>query len=213
MRLPQDWRRARLTLAIAALTAAAWPIGNLLLTASDLAFVGGFIPARVGGHPNDPLPLPVWITPLTATFIHAGFLHLAFNLLIHLFCGRTVEAIVGARGLILLYVAGAFAAAAGQYAAGPDEVMPMIGASGAVSAEIGAYALLFGRTRAKIADPRLAVLVHALWLAAAWVVMQLMVGYAFNVPGAQIAWAAHIGGFLAGLMLAKPLLLLRWRGA
>ena len=213
MRPPQDWRRARVTLAIAALTALAGPVGNFLLSGADLAFVGGFIPARVGGLPNDPLPLPVFITPLTATLVHAGFLHLAFNLLMHLFCGRTVEPILGAGGLIVLYVAGAYAAAAGQYLAGPDEIMPMVGASGAVSAELGAYALLFGRNRSKIADPRLAMFVHALWLGAAWVVLQLMVAYAFNVPVPTVAWAAHIGGFLIGLMLAKPLLLLRWRGA
>jgi membrane associated rhomboid family serine protease len=195
------------------LTAVAWLLGNLFLSPADRAFAGGFIPARIGGLPDDPLPVPAWLTPLTATLVHAGLLHLGFNLLMHLFCGRTVEAILGARGLLVLYVVGAYAAAAGQYAAGPDELVPMVGASGAVSAEIGAYALLFGRNRSKIADPRLAMLVHALWLGAAWVVLQMMVGYAFNFDVPTIAWPAHIGGFLAGLMLAKPLLLLRWRGA
>jgi membrane associated rhomboid family serine protease len=52
-----------------------------------------------------------------------------------------------------------------------------------------------------------------LWLAAAWIILNLLMGYSFEMEGVTIAVAAHVGGFLAGLALAKPLLLLRWRGA
>jgi membrane associated rhomboid family serine protease len=213
VRPPQDWRSARATIVIAAVTAAAWLVVTLFKLQAHAMVLGGFFPGRVAGLANDDIPVPVFLTPLTATLVHAGLFHLAFNLLILLFCGRAVETIVQARGLIILYVAGAIAAAAGQWLADPASMTPMVGASGSISAVIGAYALLFGRNRTKIEHPTLAMAVHALWLAAAWVGLQLLLGYAVNTPLGGIAIAAHIGGFLAGLLLARPLLLLRWRGA
>jgi membrane associated rhomboid family serine protease len=178
-----------------------------------LAIWGGFIPDRVNGLSGDEPLAPVWLTPLTATFIHAGFIHLAFNLLILLFCGRAVEPIVGRAGLTILYLVGAYAAAAGHYLLHLQEAAPMVGASGAISAVLGAYAMLYGRNRVKIANPRLAEIVHALWLGVAWVLLQLLTGFTFETVGARLAVGAHIGGFFAGVLLAKPLLLFRYRKA
>jgi membrane associated rhomboid family serine protease len=174
-----------------------------------LAPIAGFTPALVGGGEGTVSALPALITPLSATLVHSGLFHLFFNLLILLFCGRAVEGIVGGKGMAILYLLGAYAAAAGYWLARPDEAVPMVGASGAISAVLGAYAILFGRNRMKIANPTLAVWAHASWLAAAWIGMQFLVG--LTVEG--IAISAHIGGFLLGLLLAKPLLLLKWRGA
>jgi membrane associated rhomboid family serine protease len=118
--------------------------------------------------------------------------------------------------MAVLYVVGAYAAAGAQYAMDPLSIVPMIGASGAVSAVIGAYALLFGRNKVKLGSPRLQLWLNALWLMAAWVLLQLAVGFAFatmSADGMQIAVAAHVGGFLAGLLLANPLLLFRYRKA
>jgi membrane associated rhomboid family serine protease len=208
VRPPENWRNARVTLGIAAVTAAAWLLA-MLLGLSPAAPAAGFAPALVGGGQGAAGLLPVAITPLTATLVHSGLFHLLFNLLILMFCGRAVEAIVGGKGMAILYLLGAYAAAAGYWAAQPDQAIPMVGASGATSAVLGAYAILFGRNRMKIANPTLAVWAHAAWLAAAWIGMQFLVG--LTVEG--IAISAHIGGFLLGLLLAKPLLLLRWRGA
>jgi membrane associated rhomboid family serine protease len=93
------------------------------------------------------------------------------------------------------------------------EFVPMIGGSGAISAVLGAYAMLFGRNRVRITNPTLAVVVNALWLAAAWIGLQLLIGMTFSTFAARIAIAAHIGGFLLGLLLAKPLLIFRYRNA
>jgi len=213
MRPPEDWRQARLTLALAAVTAACWAIPAFFGFDAAVAIWGGFIPARVWGA-TSLLPLaPVALTPLTATLIHAGFVHLFFNLLMLLFCGRPVEAILGLRGLAILYLVGAYAAAGTHLLFFPHSTAPMVGASGAISAVLGAYALLFGRNKVKVRSPALATLLHALWLFATWTGIQLLVGLTIRIDGASIAVAAHIGGFLAGLALARPLLLLRWRGA
>ena len=213
MRPPDNWRQARVTVAIAAVTALAWGLAAGLGMADGAANWLGFIPARAGDLPNIGGLAALFLTPLTATLVHAGLMHLLFNLLIHLFCGRSVEVILGGRQLLILYVTGAYAAAAAHYLVGPSDLTPMVGASGAISAVLGAYAMLFGRNRVKIANPTVALWVNALWLAAAWVGLQLIVGLTFETAGSRIAVAAHIGGFLAGLVLAKPLLLLRYRKA
>lgn len=213
MRPPESWKTARVTLGIAAVTAAAWFVAWAIGREQAAAIWGGFIPIRVSGVLGNDVLAPLLLTPLTATLVHAGFIHLAFNLLIHLFCGRAVETVLGGRGLIILYLAGAYAAAAAHFFANPADVTPMVGASGAISAVVGAYAILFGRNRVKIASPLAALWLNALWLATAWVGLQLMVGFTFETAGARIAIAAHIGGFLTGLALANPLLLLRYRGA
>ncbi len=213
MRPPERWSGARATLVIAAATAAAWLLAAGLGLDGNMAYWAGFVPARFGALAGAGGAVPAALTPLTATLAHGGPLHLLFNLLILVFCGRATENILGARGLVILYVAGAYAAAAAQYFAGPAETAPMIGASGAISAVLGAYAMMFGRNRVKVEHPTLALWLHALWLAAAWVGLQLLVAFTFQTDGIRIAIAAHIGGFLAGLVLAKPLLMLRWRGA
>jgi membrane associated rhomboid family serine protease len=213
MRPPDSWQRARLTLGIAGLTAIAWLAVSMLGLGDPAAVWAGFIPARLGGAgAGEPLA-PLVLTPLTATLVHAGFIHLAFNLLILLFCGRPVENILGWQALLILYLVGAYAAAAGHYALDPSDAGPMVGASGSISAVLGAYAMLFGRNKVKVASPTLALWLNALWLAAAWIALQVVVGFTFETPGARIAIGAHIGGFLAGLLLAKPLLLFRYRRA
>jgi membrane associated rhomboid family serine protease len=213
VRPPEDWRHARLTLAIAAVTAAAWFLAWGLGLGDAAAVKGGFIPWRVQGVEGDQGFVPALLTPLTATLVHAGLMHVLFNLLILLFCGRSVETILGGRQLAILYVVGAYAAAAAQYAVNPQDMTPMVGASGAISAVLGAYAMLFGRNRVKVKNQKLALWLNALWLAAGWVVLQLIAGLTFETSGARIAIAAHVGGFIAGMALAKPLLLLRYRGA
>lgn len=209
MRLPP----ARATFGLVGVTCAAWLLVRLSGLFGGIVNAAGFVPGRLAGVIDLPGALPAWLTPLTATLLHADIMHLGFNMLMLGFCGRFVEAALGPRGLIILYVVGAFAAALAQFAAGPASAVPMIGASGAISAILGAYALLYGRQKRASANPRLNAAIQILWLAAAWVGLQLLVGFAFAAEGMAIAIAAHIGGFLAGLVLAQPLLRWRYRNA
>jgi len=212
MRPPDSWSSARVTLGVTLLTASLWLVLAVLGQTEWAAVWGGFIPARLtlgdsGGF------APFWLTPLTAAFVHANLIHIVFNLLILVFCGRPTEAVVGPVGFVILYLLGAYAAAAAQFAIDPASTVPMIGASGAISAVLGAYAILFGRNRVRVANPRVALWLNALWLMAAWVGLQLIVGITFSASPIQVAIAAHIGGFAVGLLLANPLLLLRYRRA
>lgn len=213
MRPPDNWQRAPATVAIAIVTAACWLAVAIPGWTPVVAHWGGFTPARIADARDAAALLPLLLTPLTATLIHAGIFHLVFNLIIHLYCGRAVEAVLGTPALLLLYAIGAYAAAAAQYAAGPHVAEPMVGASGAISALIGAYAMLFGRNRVKIANAGTATFINALWVLTAWVVLQYLAGFIFQAMRLEIAIAAHVGGFVAGLLLARPLLLWRWRGA
>lgn len=204
--------RLTATLVLAGVTAAAFVIislGGL----SDAAALGlGFIPARLIAEAPWPA-LPVWLTPLSATLVHAGFAHLIMNLLLLVWCGREVERILGPAPVVVLYVVGAYAAAAGQYLLNPLAEYPMVGASGAISALVGAFALSFSRPRPIVRSFRLNRALNTLWILAAWVVLQWMTAYLLGMQGVMVATGAHVGGFIAGVILQKPLLMWRYRRA
>lgn len=213
MQPPQNWQSARVALVIAAVTALAWVLVNILGQQNAAIAAGGFAPARLDALWGGALLAAVFVTPLTATLLHSSLVHLGFNLVCLLFCGRSIEPIIGSRGIVILYLAGAYAAAAMHFAFNPHDATPMIGASGGVWAVVGAWAMLFGQNRVQVANPRLARWLHMLWLAAAWLVLQTLVALALYPQGSRTGIAFHVGGFVAGLLLAKPLLLLKWRGA
>lgn len=198
---------------ITAVTAAAWVIAALLGQSEQAAYALGFIPLRLTA-PAAVLPAaPVFLTPLTATLVHSGLVHLGFNLLILVWCGTQVERIIGAGGLVLLYVVGAFAAAAAQWGVNPHGAVPMIGASGAISAVMGAFALSYGRAKPFTNNLAVNRWINVAWLMGAWVVLQVMMGWLGNQQGYLLATPAHVGGFAAGLLLQRPLLLWRYRNA
>ena len=183
------------------------------MSVDDAALTFGFIPARFSGDIGNPGLVPALLTPLTATIAHGGALHLLINMVMLLWCGTWVERGLGERALVILYVAGAFAAALAQWAVDPMSVIPMIGASGAVSAIVGAFALSYGQPKRLVTSPGLNRALHALWLLVAWVVLQLITGWAAGMQGVLLATPAHVGGFLLGLLLQRPLLLWRFRSA
>jgi membrane associated rhomboid family serine protease len=177
------------------------------------AVVAGFIPARLSGLVQLPGALPVWITPLSSALVHGGWLHLGVNILMLVFAGSMVERVIGGSGLLLAYIAGAVVAALSQFVVDTGSPIPMVGASGAISALFGLYALFFGRPKQVTRNQKLNRWIHVAWLLAAWVVLQWMAGYLAGGQGVMLATPAHIGGFIAGLVLQRPLLLWRYRKA
>ena len=201
------------TVVITIVTAAAWLLTALMGADGWASMTLGFIPARFSGVPTLYAAVPAWLTPLSSTIVHGGALHVALNLLMLVWCGTKVERILGPTGLVVLYLVGAYTAAVAQWFASPLSPTPMIGASGAISAVIGAFALSFGQQKRLVSSPSLNRSLNAMWLLAAWVVLQLMTGLLAGTQGYLLATPAHIGGFVAGLLLQRPLLLWRYRNA
>jgi len=200
------------TVVIAIITAC---VSALLLAAGQIeeaALRFGFIPARIGGMALDGA-LPVWLTPWSATLVHGSWLHLGLNLLMLVYVGSQVERVLGAANLIFAYLVGALVAVFAQWIADPSAFVPMIGASGAISALFGIYALMAARPKAVTGSARANRAIHVAWLLAAWVAIQWMTGMLSAQQGVMLATAAHIGGFVAGLALQRPLLLWRYRRA
>ena len=208
MRLPRT-----ATIAILLVTVGVWLLIAVMGALDRAVVVMGVIPARLSGLVDIAPAVPAVLTPLSSTLVHAGFTHIALNMIVLLWCGRLVERVLGSASLLVLYVAGAYVAALAQWAFDPASMVPTVGASGAISAVIGAFALSFGQQKQIVRSPRLNRLLNSLWLLAAWIVVQLMVGWMAGLQGVLLATPAHVGGFLAGILLQRPLLLWRYRSA
>ena len=180
-------------------------------------YEGGLIPARFdatgsifGGYE---FLIPLWLTPFTSAFLHSGLMHLGFNMLMLIFCGRYVEQALGPVLMAVLYFIGAYSAGVAEIAFNGFSEVPVIGASGAISSIIGAYAILFAQSEVKSFGPLPGHVIRILWLGVAWIGIQLLVGAASQGTPYGIAIYAHIGGFIAGLLLTRPLLNWRFRQA
>ena len=203
-------RSATVAIAIVTTVASALAIAGGSLEEAALRF--GFIAARVGGMTLEGA-LPLWLTPWSATLVHGGWLHLIFNLVMLLWVGSQVERVLGAANLVFAYLVGALVAAAAQWLSDPAAFVPMIGASGAISAIFGIYALMAARPKAVTNSARLNRAIHVAWLLAAWIAIQWMTAMLSQGQGVMLATPAHIGGFIAGLALQRPLLLWHYRRA
>ncbi len=146
----------------------------------------------------------VWVTPLSAMFIHGGLLHLAGNLLYLWIFGAKVEGVLGPARFAVLYLACGLAAAVAQIAGDPESYTATVGASGAISGILGAYAVSFPTRRLRLLWPP--VRVPALIFLLVWVLIQLLAGLE-AWPGDEdlVAWWAHVGGFAAGVALGRTM--------
>ncbi|MBI4756850.1 MAG: rhomboid family intramembrane serine protease [Betaproteobacteria bacterium] len=175
----------------------------------------GAIPAVLLGHarldPADVL-VPTGATIFTSMFLHGGFMHLAGNMLYLWIFGNNVEDAMGHLRFILFYLLCGVVAVYAQALPDPSSQVPMIGASGAISGVLGAYLLLYPRARVLVAIP-LGFYLHtmrlpAVWVLGFWFVLQV-VNSMLAGDGPGVAWLAHAGGFVAGMVLV---LVFRRRG-
>lgn len=207
----RSWRTAPATWTIAAIAALLWLLAIPAQWSSALIEHASFLPERLMGLPGDDMLVPAWLTPLTTLFVHAGLIHLSLNLVVLVSFGRAVEPAVGAVGFILLYVAGALAAAGAFFFVHPPGLL-WVGAGGGVGAVLGAYAILFGRSRAA-SKARMARWTYALWLCVGWTLLSLLVTVVFAHIFAVYYAAAYVASFVVGLLLGRLLLLFRYRKA
>jgi membrane associated rhomboid family serine protease len=178
---------------------------------------GALFPARFGAGASAfadvGFMVPAVLTPISAAFLHGGIAHVVLNMLMLLLIGKMVERVLGPFMYLLLYFIGAYAAALAEYVVAPNSMIPVIGASGAMSAIIGAYVVLFPNKQPKNWGPIPASIARPLHLLVAWIALNLALGFVAPGLGMGIAIWSHIGGFVAGLLLARPLLLWRYRKA
>lgn len=170
----------------------------------------GLVPARISAAlAGRSEPLSAGLTLASHMFLHGGWVHLLLNMVFLAWVGRYVEWVTGRGRLVLLFLAGGLVGGAAQVMADPTLVQPAVGASGAVAAVFGTYAVLFAQSRVsarRVLGIRLSGdFLLALWYAAVWVGLQLLTGLVFGIEGVGIAIWSHIGGFLTGLVLARPL--------
>ena len=164
-----------------------------------LLFWAGLVPARLTLALDGQLPaLGAASTLFGHMFLHGGAAHLLMNMVMLLAIGRILEPELGGRRFLALYLLSGLAGGLAEWAWSPLSTVPAVGASGAISGLVAAQAMFFGRSKRS-------PLVQALGLGTAWVVLQVLAGAALTGPDMRIAIAAHIGGFIAGLALARPL--------
>jgi len=155
--------------------------------------------------PAELATIPAWATLFTSMFLHGGWMHLIGNMLYLFIFGNNIEDAMGHTKFILFYLICGVAAALAQALPDPQSTIPMIGASGAISGVLGAYLMLFPHARILVAIP-LGFYVHttrikAYWVLGFWFVMQLISSAFSGDQQGGVAFGAHIGGFIAGMVL------------
>ncbi len=191
--------------------------------ARELIMEFGLVPCRLTGSCVDAIPgLPApWVTVMSSMFLHGGIFHVGGNMLYLWIFGDNVEDTLGHGRFLLFYLLSGVAAALVQTMVSPASLIPMVGASGAVSGVLGAYLLLFPHARVLtlLIFGFFVRMVHipALVVLGFWIVVQVVNGFLTVTTslvggastGGGVAWFAHIGGVVAGMAL---LFVLRPRG-
>jgi membrane associated rhomboid family serine protease len=170
-------------------------------------FVGvfGAVPSALFGGGSGS-PVPATLTLLTSMFLHGGIMHIGGNMLYLWIFGNNIEDVMGHGRFIVFYLLCGVAAAYAHAITAPDSLVPMIGASGAISGVLGAYLLLFPHARVLTLIPfgiftRMDY-IPAAWVLGFWIVLQFFNGtLSLGQDGGGVAWFAHVGGFLAGMAL------------
>ncbi len=168
----------------------------------------GVMPAALFGNQSLSPELgrvPAVLTVVTSMFLHGGWMHLIGNMLYLWIFGNNVEDAMGHGRFVLFYLLCGVAAVLAQAVPAPDSTIPMIGASGAISGVLGAYLLLYPHARVLVLIP-LGFFSRMLYLPAMlvlgfWFLMQLLSTFLADPNQPGVAFGAHAGGFVAGMLL------------
>ncbi len=148
-------------------------------------------------------PLPVYFNFLSSMFMHGDIMHIFGNMLFLWIFGDNLENLLGHIRFAAFYIVCGLAAAFAQIIMDSDSIIPMLGASGAISGVLGGYVLLFPKREVRALIFNFLTTVPAFVAIGIWIVYQLIVGYLTPAGTGGVAYAAHIGGFIAGVALIK----------
>ena len=159
------------------------------------------------GHDIAPtIPLPFWSTLITSMFLHGGWMHLGGNMLYLWIFGDNLEKVMGNARFLGFYLACGIAAGLAHILFSGASSVPTVGASGAISGVLGGYLVLFPRNRVRVLTRGGIVSLPAIAVLGFWIVIQLINGLgslAVRTETGGVAYMAHIGGFIAGIVLVK----------
>jgi membrane associated rhomboid family serine protease len=153
----------------------------------------------IGGDNGDDPAVPdknVWLSIIASMFLHGSLIHIGGNLLALWVFGNNVEDVLGKVGFLLFYLVGGVVATMAHVVMNPDSTMPLVGASGAIAAVMGAYLVFFPRARVLTLVVVVPVRIRAVVMLSLWFALQFLTD-----PNSGVAWAAHVGGFLFGVMV------------
>ena len=168
----------------------------------QLFYSYGLIPSVLMGHnqlPSDLYSIPSWFTILTSMFMHGGFMHLAGNMLYMWIFADNIEDNLGPKKFLIFYILTGIAAGMTQVLMDTYSQVPMVGASGAIGGVLGAYLINYPNAKVLVLIPfgffSQFIKIRALYVLGFWFVLQ------FISSGGGVAYAAHIGGFVSGMIL------------
>ena len=155
--------------------------------------------------PHAPSPIPVWMTLFTAMFLHGGLAHLLGNMLYLWIVGDNVEEVLGGARYLVVYLACGLMGSLAQIAAAPNSTIPTLGASGAIAGIMGAYVVWFPHNQIRVLVFRFITLLPAVIVIGGWIVLQVWLGVqGIGKIGESggVAYLAHVGGALTGILVA-----------
>jgi membrane associated rhomboid family serine protease len=167
----------------------------------------GVVPREYSAGQDLPpnIPYPFWTTLLTSMFLHGGWGHLGGNMLFLWIFGDNIEHRIGHLRFLLFYLVCGLAAGIAHILFNSGSAIPTVGASGAISGVLGGYLLLFPRNRVYVLTWGGVAAVPAMLMLGLWILMQFINGFgavAETPETGGVAYLAHIGGFVAGMVLA-----------
>jgi len=154
------------------------------------------------------IPLPFWTTLITSMFLHGGWMHLGGNMLYLWIFGDNLEKVMGPLKFLLFYLACGIAAGLAHIAFSGASNVPTVGASGAISGVLGGYLVMFPNNRVRVLTRGGVVALPAITVLGFWILIQLINGIGslgVNAETGGVAYMAHVGGFVAGIVLVKLL--------
>tara|TARA_B100001245_G_scaffold210633_1_gene174864 strand:+ start:18 stop:722 length:705 start_codon:yes stop_codon:yes gene_type:complete len=183
-------------------------LGSQSYKTGQLFYSYGLIPSVLMGHdqlPMDFYVVPAYITIFSSMFMHGGFMHLIGNMLYMWIFADNIEDNLGPTKFIIFYLLSGICAAMAQVLMDTHSQIPMVGASGAIGGVLGAYMINHPNARVLVLIPfgffSQIIKIRALYVLGFWFILQFINSSMMSSGGGGVAYAAHIGGFVSGIVL------------
>jgi len=183
-------------------------LGSQTYRTGQLFYSYGLIPSVLMGHDQLPMDLyvvPAYLTIFSSMFMHGGFMHLIGNMLYMWIFADNIEDDLGSRNFIIFYLLSGIGAAMAQVLMDTHSQIPMIGASGAIGGVLGAYLINYPNAKVLVLIPfgffSQLIKIKALYVLGFWFVLQFINSSMMSSQEGGVAYAAHIGGFVSGMIL------------